>query len=294
MSAEKVNVILAESGIENLVNPQKVGAWEAMLQKAPEAFLNLGIRVLFALLVYLIGRSLIRVLIRILTKSLEKTILDKGIVQFIDSCVRVLCYLVLILLIATQFGLDAATVIAVLGSAGVAIGLAVQGSLSNFAGGVLILVTKPFSVGDYIILNGSVEGTVKEIRIFHTKMITADNKGIMVPNGSLSSGTILNVSENPIRRVDLSVGIHYDADIRSARAVLLACLAQNTFIEQEQPKQVLVDSLSDSSIDLIVRFWVKQENYWDARFSALEECKYALDEAGIKIPYPQMEVHLNS
>ena len=198
-------------------------------------------------------------------------------------------------MIAASFGVDAASIIAVLGSAGVAIGLALQGSLSNLAGGVLILVLKPFKVGDYIIEDTNKnEGTVTEIQIFYTKLTTPDNKTIILPNGTLANSSLTNVTHAPDRRNEIKIGISYDSDIRTAKKILQDLLDNDVDVLQDKEKVVFVDDLADSSVVIGMRCFFKNDDYWQGRWRLLEEAKYALEEQGIVIPYPQMDVHIKN
>lgn len=271
-----------------------VGLIQSYLQKLPETALRFGIRVVLALLVFLIGAQLIKLLGKVLRKSMKRGNADVGVIQFLDSFIRITLYVLLIFFIASGFGLDAASVVALLGSAGVALGLAVQGSLSNFAGGVLILLLKPFKVGDYIIAGNGNEGTVVEIQIFYTKLTTADNRLVVIPNGELSNSSMINASAMPKRRIDIPVGISYQADIRQAKEVLLGILEKDEKVLQEQDKKVFVDSLGDSAVILNVRCYAASEDFWETKWRLTENIKYALDDAGISIPYNQLDVHLDS
>lgn len=279
-----------EQELENL--DIKPGVIEKFIQELPEKALRLGVRVLLAVLCFLIGMQLIKLVRRILKKSLHRAHADIGVIQFLDSLTKVVLYLVLIFFIASGFGLDATSIVALLGSAGVAIGLAVQGSLSNFAGGVLILLLKPFKVGDYIKEDGNGnEGTVSEIQLFYTKLRTFDNKTIILPNGTLANTGMTNVTEAKIRRLDISVGISYNSDIKKAREVLLAMLKQDEAPLKDQVMRVYVDALADSSVNLGIQCWVAQEDYWEAKWRLTENTKEVLDRAGIQIPFPQITVH---
>ena len=201
----------------------------------------------------------------------------------------------LIFSIGKNFGLDTTSVAAVLASGGVAIGLALQGSLSNFAGGVLILLLKPFVVGDYIIEDtNKCEGTVKEIQIFYTKLVTMDNKTVVIPNGTLANNSLTNVTAQDKRKLDLKVDISYDADLKKAKELIEALLKEDTSIMQEEEMLVFVDSLGSSSVVLGARAWVKTEEYWTTRWRLLENIKLTLDENGIEIPYQQLTVHMES
>ncbi len=270
-----------------------VGLIQAYLQQLPDKALRFGVRVLLALLVFLIGVQIIKLIRKIVRRSLKKGNADVGVMQFLDSFIKAVMYVVLLFMIASGFGLDATSVVALLGSAGVAIGLAVQGSLSNFAGGVLILLLKPFRVDDYIKMdNDGHEGTVKEIQLFYTKLATPDNHVVIIPNGSLANSSILNMSTLGERRMDITVGISYDADIRTAREVILKVLEADEAVLKEKDRLVFVQELADSGVNLNVRCWASNEQYWECKWRITEQIKYALDDAGISIPYPQMDVHI--
>lgn len=281
--------------LENITSKEiDVGLIQRYLQQLPDRALRFGVRVLLALVVLLLGIQVIKVVRRILRRSLQKGNADVGVVQFLDSFVKVVLYILLLFMIASGFGLDATSVVALLGSAGVAIGLAVQGSLSNFAGGVLILLLKPFRVDDYIKMDSDGhEGTVREIQLFYTKLATPDNHVVIIPNGTLANSSILNMSTLSERRMDITVGISYDADIRRAREVIMQVLEEDKAVLQEQDHKVFVSELADSGVNLNVRCWALNEEYWECKWRITEQIKYALDEAGVSIPYPQMDVHLD-
>ncbi len=268
------------------------GALEKWISGLPERAMNMGLRILLALIMFLLGMQVIKLVRRIVKKSLTRGKVDVGVRQFMDSFVKAVLYILLIFMIARGFGVDAASVVALLGSAGVAIGLAVQGSLSNLAGGVLILILKPFLVGDYIIDAGGKEGTVTEIQLFYTKLLTPDNRTVILPNGALANGSLVNITTDKYRRCDISVGISYNSDIGVAREALMKLLAGDEAVLKDREMLVVVDSLGDSAVELIVRCWFTNEEYWDGRYRLTEGIKYALDRAGIQIPYPQMDVHM--
>ena len=268
------------------------GMIKMFLYQLPAKALELGIRVLLAFLAFLIGVQVIKLVRKIIRKSMQRANADTGAIQFVDSFVKAALYVVLILMIATSFGVDAASIIAVVGSAGVAVGLALQGSLSNLAGGVLLLLLHPFRVGDYIVDAAGNEGTVTEIQIFYTKLMTPDNKTIILPNGTLSNNSITNVTTAKMRRVDITVGISYGADIKMAKEVLLKVLKEDEATLKDQYMNVFVDQLAESSINLGVRCWFNNEDFWAGKWRITENCKYALDQAGIQIPFPQMDVHI--
>lgn len=204
-------------------------------------------------------------------------------------------YAFLIFQIAVKLGIDATTIATVIGSATVTIGLAFQGSLKNCIGGILIMLLHPFRVGDYIIEdNHKNEGTVSEITIFYTKLATIDNKIILLPNGALADTSITNVTNEDNRRVELKVGISYQSDIRKAKSVITSLIEANEKILKDKEYSIFVDDLGDSSVVLGMRFWTRTEDFWPVRWAMLEEIKYAFDENGIGIPFPQMDVHLDA
>ena len=282
-------------GLEQLTTEEiDVGLIQQYLQQLPDRALRFGARVLLALVVFLIGVHVIKLVRRIVRRSLKKGNADIGVTQFLDSFIKAVLYILLLFMIASGFGLDATSVVALLGSAGVAIGLAVQGSLSNFAGGVLILLLKPFRVDDYIkVDNDDHEGTVKEIQLFYTKLSTPNNHVVIIPNGTLSNSSILNMSTLTERRMDIKVGISYDADIRHAREAIMKVLEEDPAVLSSKDRRVFVEELADSCINLNVRCWADNDEYWECKWRITEKIKYALDDAGISIPYPQMDVHLS-
>ena len=271
---------------------KEAGVIEKFLQELPEKAFHLGLRVVLAALAFLIGVQLIRLVRHVLKKALGRSRVDDSAASFIDSFVKFGMYFVLVLTIASSLGVDAASIIALLGSASVAIGLAVQGSLSNFAGGVLLLILKPFAPGDYIRDGAGNEGTVESIDVFYTHLITPDHKSIVLPNGALANGTITNFTKCPTRRLDISVGISYKNDIKRAKEVLTKLLRADPAVLRDEDVLVFVDTLGDSSVILNLRCWTLQSDYWTAKWRLTEETKYALDEAGISIPYPQIDVHV--
>ena len=263
------------------------------VQDSIPGLITFGLKVLAALVAFFIGRLVIRWIRKIVRRSFERSGADKGVEQFVDSLLKYGLYALLVFSLISSLGFDTTSVAAVLASGGVAIGLALQGSLSNFAGGVLILLLKPFVVGDYIIedTNGK-EGTVKEIQIFYTKLSTIDNKTIVIPNGMLTNNSITNATAKDERQLDLRVGISYDADIRQAKSVIENLLIKDECIIKNEQINVFVHELADSAVVLGIRAWVKNEEYWETRWRLLEEIKLLLDENGIEIPYPQMTVHM--
>lgn len=289
-STESVNVITeAQAGIEQMAkNPGIIRTYFESL--VPDLF-NFALQVIIAIVVYAVGAKIIKMTVKIVRKALERRNTDIGVIQFLSAVIRYSMYFVLFMMILNLFGIATTSAVAVLGSCGVAVGLALQGSLANFAGGVLILLLKPFVVGDYII-EGSNEGTVYEISIFYTKLKTVDNKVIVIPNGNLSNSSLINVSHMDKRRVDVAVGIAYEADIRTAKDILYKVAEEDPARLPGENIVVAVDNLGASSVDMTVRIWVKSEDYWPTKWRLTENIKYALDENNISIPYQQIDVQI--
>ena len=289
-STESVDVITeAQAGIEQVAkNPGIIRTYFESL--IPDLF-NFALQVIIAIIVYAVGAKLIKMTVKIVRKTLERRNTDIGVIQFLSAVIRYSMYFVLFMVILNLFGIATTSAVAVLGSCGVAVGLALQGSLANFAGGVLILLLKPFVVGDYII-EGANEGTVYEISIFYTKLKTVDNKVIVIPNGNLSNSSLINVSHMDNRRVDVAVGIAYEADIRTAKDILYKVAEEDPARLPDEDIVVALDNLGASSVDMTVRIWVKSEDYWPTKWRLTENIKYALDENNISIPYQQIDVHI--
>ncbi len=282
--------LLTGDSLEEMIQP---GVLKSFFEKLPEKALHLGVRVLLAVVCFLIGVQLIKLIRKIIKKSMQRASAELGAVQFVDSFVKAALYVLLVLMLASSFGVDAASIVAVLGSAGVAIGLAIQGSLSNLAGGVLILLLKPFRVGDYILESSTgKEGTVTEIQIFYTKLLTVDNKTVILPNGSLANNSIVNMTAQANRRMDIIVSVSYRADLKRAKEVLMNVLLEDDAVLKDMDRMVFVDELAASSVNLGVRCWFKQADFWTGKWRVTENCKLALDEAGIEIPFNQLDVHL--
>ncbi len=255
------------------------------------SLLSFLVQVIVAILVLLIGSRIIKFLLKLIKKSLDRSRVEAGVASFLCSLVKYSLYFVLAMIILAQFGVTTSSVVAVLGSAGLTLGLALQGSLSNFAGGVLILLLKPFVVGDYIIdgVTGQ-EGTVSAITIFYTKLLTIDNRMILIPNGTLSNSSITNVSHMEKRRIDLLIGVSYEANLAKTKQVLAGVVQKEEKVLPDEPVDIYVSELADSAVQMGVRVWVKNEDYWPTRWRLTEEIKNALDANEISIPYPQMDV----
>lgn len=265
--------------------------WDGMSEK----LLGLSVRVVLALVVFFIGSRVIRFLIKLMNRALQKMKLSEEAFRFLDSAFKGGMYALLVVQIALQLGVEAASLATIVASAGVTVGLAIQGSLSNCIGGLLILILKPFKIGDYIVEdNAKNEGTVQEITIFYTKLATVDNKIVLLPNGSLANSSITNVTDEPYRRMTLLVGISYEADIKKAKAEVSRLMAENERIRKDMDQLVYVDDLGASSVVLGIRYWTRKEDYWSVKWEMLEQIKETFDESGIGIPYNQLDVHLIS
>ncbi len=272
---------------------QEVGKLAQYVNNKIPELIDFAFRVLLALIVFVIGAKLIGWVRKLVKRSLKRSSVDKGVEQFVDSVLKFGLYALLLFSIGKNFGLDTASVAAVLASGGVAVGLALQGSLSNLAGGILILIQKPFVVGDYIIEDtNKCEGTVKEIQIFYTKLVTVDNKTVIIPNGTLANNSLTNVTAQDKRKLDLKVDISYDADLQKAKGLLENLLKEDSGVMKDEEMQIFVDSLGSSSVVLGMRAWVKTEEYWTTRWRLLENMKLTFDENGIEIPYRQVTVHM--
>lgn len=271
----------------------KPGVIEAFLEELPSKALHLGVKVLLCVLLFLLGVRLINLFRRMLQRSMQKAGAEEGVRSFVDSFVKAALYVLLFFMMLSWFGVDTASIVALVGSAGVAIGLAVQGSLSNLAGGVLIMLLKPFKVGDFIRedTHGNM-GTVTEIQIFYTKLNTIDNQVVILPNGPLANTSLTNASGNRERRMDVQVGISYSADLKKAKEVLFSLLQENEQVVKEMEHRVFVEELADSAVILNMRCYFKQDVFWEEKWRMTEEAKLALDAAGIEIAYPQIDVHM--
>ena len=269
--------------LEQLENTQnEASIW---LEKGINFVSEFGPKIIGALLIWFIGSWVIKKTLKQTNKLMDIRGYDKSLQKFLMNLLSWTLKIVLIITILGALGIETTSFAAILASAGLAIGLALQGSLANFAGGVLIMIFKPFKIGDLIEAQGEL-GVVKEIEIFTTKINSPENKEIIIPNGTLSNGNITNYSTEGQLRVNLTIGIGYDEDIKAAKAVLLKVLTDNPQVLSEPSPTVNVSELADSSVNFAVRPWATTADYWDVYFGTLEKCKIALDEAGIEIPYP--------
>lgn len=257
--------------------------------------ISFGIRLLIALLIFAVGRIVIQIIRKSVRLSIERTSADAGVAQFTDSLLKFGLYVFLMIIVAGNLGIEMTSIAALFAAAGVGISLALQGTLSNLAGGIQILLLKPFTVGDYIIEDTNKnEGTVKEIKVFYTKLSTLDNRTIVIPNGILTGNSLTNVTAKDERQLDLKIGISYESDLKKAKQLLETMLEHNSNVLKEEECKVFVDSLGDSAVILGVRAWVKTEEYWVTRWKILEDVKLMFDEEGIEIPYHQVKVHMSN
>ena len=250
-----------------------------------------GIKIIGALLILIIGRIAAGIVQKVVKKLLTKSGTDQSIISFVGSLIYTIIMVFTVLATLAKFGIETASFIAILGAAGFAIGFALQGSLANFAAGILILVLRPYKIGDYI-EGGGVAGSVKEIKLFTTVLATPDNIKILVPNGKIFGDVIKNITAYDTRRMDLGVGIGYDSSIQKAHEVFLNLIKSDDRVLTDPEPQILVAELADSSVNLVGRFWVKKENYWPVKFDLTRQVKEAFDENGIEIPFPQRVVHM--
>ena len=263
---------------------------EFYTEKALDLLMTWGPKLVLAILLLVVGIIIINSFSRFLRKIMKKRNVDPTLVPFLVGLVSTLLKVMLIISVVDIMGVKTTSFIAVLGAAGLAIGLALQGSLSNFAGGVLILILKPYRVGDYIEAQGNA-GTVKAVQIFNTVLNTPDNRRVFIPNGAISSGTITNFSVEETRRMDLVFGIGYDDDLEKAKNVLQEMAAADERLLTDPAPFIAVKELADSSVNLVVRIWCKKEDYWDVHFDWQNKVKQRFDKENISIPFPQRTVH---
>lgn len=261
------------------------GTVENIISKLTTYGTEYGLKIIGAIIIWIVGSWIIGKIMGVTKKVMTKNNYDESLQKFLLNLVKWGLKILLILAILSKLGVETTSFAAILAAAGLAIGMALQGSLANFAGGVLIMIFKPFKIGDYIAAQGE-EGVVKEIEIFTTKLNTLDNREVIIPNGILSNGNIINYTSEDVRRVDLSVGVSYDADIKQTKDTLEKVLTSHPKILKDPAPAVAMTGLGESSVDYAVRTWVKPEDYWTVYSSNLENIKTELDKAGIEIPYP--------
>ena len=273
-----------------------VSQFQKYLDEHTPELISFGIKVVLSIVVLYIGSRLIRWVLGLVRRSLGRTGMDKGAVQFLCSFLKALLYILLIFGIGMNFGIKESSVAALLGTAGVTIGLALQGGLSNLAGGVMLLIFKPFQVGDYIIVDkaNGWEGTVYKIEICYTTLLSVDYRHIVIPNGTRSGNTVVNLTARDMRKLELKIGISYDSDMHKAKQILEQIIKDDKGTREGQGMLVYVDELAESAVTLGLRVWVPTEDYWTVRWRLNETIKDEFDRQGIRIPYRQLDVHLIS
>lgn len=275
---------MKENDIQNL--------WDKFLTVFVEYAPKIVTAVISAIILLVVGLWIINLITKLLKKVLNKQNVDISLQLFIQKLTKWGLRILLFVAVIKQLGVETSAFVAVLGAAGLAVGLALQGSLSNFAGGVLILTLKPFKVGDYISSSSGVSGTVKYVDIFNTKLNTPQNQLVVVPNGELSNSSITNYTELGTRRTWFNIGVSYDANLREAKNILLEVIKNNEHAMDDPAPQVMVTELGDSSVNLSVRVTTTNDVFWDMQEQLIIDCKAALDNAGIEIPFPQRDVHI--
>ena len=265
---------------------------EELFTKMQELFALFGLKIVAAILIFIIGRWIAKLVRRIVERILRKSSkVDNTLVAFVGNLIYIILLIFIIVAALGQLGIQTASLVALLGAAGLAIGLALQGSLANFAAGILLIIFRPFKVEDLIEAAG-VTGIVEKIEIFTTQLKTLDNKSIIIPNSKLTGDNIINYTRKEIRRVDLIVGVSYEDNIDKVKGVINEVLNAEELVLKEPPPRVAVFEMADSSVNFVVRPWTKTENYWDVYFSVTENIKKEFDAKGITIPFPQRDVHL--
>lgn len=272
---------------------EKLTNWQAHMDEAINWVWNILPDLLMAVIILIVGLWIIKFINRLVRRFFDKADYDPTLETFLQSFIRIGLKVILFVLVVTQLGIKSSSLVAIVGAAGLAVGLALQGSLSNFAGGVLILLFKPFKTGDFISAQG-VDGTVKEISIFTTKLNTFGNQVAIIPNGQLSNNNIINYNAESTRRDKIDIGIGYGSNIKNAKDILLNICANNENILKEPVPEVYVGELADSSVNLTLRFWANNDVFWAAHFYVMEEIKLRFDEAGIEIPFPQRDIHMKT
>ncbi|MEA3462588.1 MAG: mechanosensitive ion channel [Bacteroidota bacterium] len=266
--------------------------FKVSLENVYDKVTEYGMEFIMAIVVLVVGLLVIKWITKALVRVMKKSKVNESLIPFLRSLTNIMLKLMLVISIMQMVGIQMTSFIAVLGAAGLAVGLALQGTLQNFAGGVMILLFKPYEVGHFIEAQGFM-GTVKEIQIFTTVLSTPDNRKVIIPNSPLATGSITNFSAMPTRRIDFSFGIGYSDDIDAAKKILLKMAEKDDrVLKDENPPEVMVEALADSSVNLKLRTWVKSEDYWSLFFDITENVKKQYDAAGISIPFPQQDVHL--
>lgn len=249
-----------------------------------------GIKLVTAIVIYIVGKWLVKLICGLITKAMDAKSVDPTISKFVSSIIYYLLFAFVIIAALGQLGVQTASVVAIIGAAGLAVGFALQGTLSNFAAGVMLILLRPIKVGDFVEVAGTA-GVVSEVAIFATTLLTGDNKTIIIANSAVMGGNITNYSTQPERRVDLVVGVGYGSNLEQVKSELQAIADADQRILHDKGVTIAVSELADSSVNLVFRTWVKSADYWGVRFDLTEKVKVRFDEVGIEIPFPQMDVH---
>ena len=250
------------------------------------------LKIIVAIIIYYVGKFLSKLISKTIAKVLTHKNVDSTVTSFVANIVYSAAFFVTIIAAASHLGFNTSSLIAIFGAAGLAVGLALKDSLSNFASGVMLIIFKPFKAGDFVEVAGTA-GVVEQILIFATQLKTGDNKTVIIPNGSITGGSIVNYSTKPTRRIDLVIGVSYDADLAKTKALLMDIVSKHELVLKDQAITIGVSELADCSVNFVVRPWVNTANYWPVYFDLLENIKVELDNAGIEIPFPQLSVHVN-
>ncbi|KMQ59356.1 mechanosensitive ion channel protein [Chryseobacterium angstadtii] len=266
--------------------------WENLVVSAISWAPRIITAIISALLIYLIGSWLIRVIKKLIEKGFKKRNMEASLQLFLLNIISWGLNILLFIVVVTQLGVQTSAFVAMIGAAGLAVGLALQGSLTNFAGGILILLLKPFKISDFISVSSGVSGTVNAIDVFHTRLITPQNQLIVIPNGEISNKSITNFTQLGTRRTWFDIGVSYNADLKQAKEILMEVIRNNEYAFETPAPQVVVTELGDSAVNLSVRVTTSNENYWAMNEELIITCKFALDKAGIEIPFPQRDIHV--
>lgn len=265
-----------------------------MFDKLLNSLADYAPNILYALIIFVVGYLVIRITVKLLKKLLKRSAhVENTAGSFLISLLRAVMYVILVVMILSQLKVPMSSIVAALGTAGLAIGLALRDSLSNVAGGFILMFNRPFKAGDFVEINGK-EGTVNQITILYTKLLTVDNKAILIPNGTVSSATIINYTQEELRRLELSFDISYSADFHKAQKVILEAVKKNPLaLSSPDEPFIRLSEHSQSSLKLLLRVWVRSENYWELRYALLADIKDSFDSEGIEIPYNQLDIHID-
>jgi small conductance mechanosensitive channel len=267
-------------------------SWTDLAEFLSHQVLEFGAKLLICIVIYIVGKKLIQLLNKALGKLMNSRNLDASVISFLTSLINILLTVVLLITIINILGINNSSFLALFASIGVAMGMALSGTMQNFAGGVMILLFRPYKIGDYIQAQGQ-EGTVKSIQIFSTVLTTSDNRTVYVPNGGLSNNIIVNFNNQNTRRIEWSIGVDYGTDYDKAKSILLTILSSDKRVMNDPSPYIALKTLNQSSVDILIRVWVKRPDYWDVYYGINEQIYKVFADNGINIPFPQMTVHLS-